>query len=153
MLKLSDDTWRRHANAWSVWTRLAAAPAMIVSIWSRTWWGAWSLLPIGILAVFLIANPRMFPPVRVPVRWVEKGIFGERIWLEQSERLTPGEHRTFRCLMAPPLFSFGTLAIGLWKYSVWLTVLGTLVLVAGQLARLRLYATLYDRLEIERRDC
>jgi hypothetical protein len=32
---MTDEAWRRHANPWSVWTRFAAIPAMILAIRSN----------------------------------------------------------------------------------------------------------------------
>jgi hypothetical protein len=34
---MTEDAWKRHANPWSVWTRFAAIPLMILAIWSRVW--------------------------------------------------------------------------------------------------------------------
>lgn len=41
--RMTDESWRRHANPWSVWTRFAAIPAVVLAIWSRTWIGWWCL--------------------------------------------------------------------------------------------------------------
>jgi hypothetical protein len=30
---MTDEMWRRHANPWSVYTRFAAFPAMILAVW------------------------------------------------------------------------------------------------------------------------
>jgi hypothetical protein len=46
--RMTDDVWRRHANPWSVYTRFAAIPPLIMAIWSRTWIGLWCLLPIAL---------------------------------------------------------------------------------------------------------
>src|SRR5919112_1153956 len=45
---LKGDSWMRHANPTSVWTRFAALPLLAVAIWSRDWFGWLSLLPIGV---------------------------------------------------------------------------------------------------------
>jgi hypothetical protein len=37
IVDMSDETWRRHANPWSVWMRFAAIPALILAVWSRVW--------------------------------------------------------------------------------------------------------------------
>ena len=47
MAIMSDDSWMRHANPWSVWTRYAAFPVLIAAIWSRVWIGWWALLPVA----------------------------------------------------------------------------------------------------------
>jgi len=43
---MTEEAWRRHANPWSVYTRFAAIPAMILAIWSRIWIGWWALVPV-----------------------------------------------------------------------------------------------------------
>ncbi len=49
---MTDDAWKRHANPWSVWTRFAAIPLMILAIWSRVWLGWWCLVPIAAVEVW-----------------------------------------------------------------------------------------------------
>ena len=39
---LSGDSWERHANPISVWTRFAVLPMLALSIWSRDWIGWWA---------------------------------------------------------------------------------------------------------------
>jgi hypothetical protein len=78
-LTMSDDTWRRHAHPWSVYTRFAAIPPLVLAIWSRAWIGWWSLAPLALVVIWLWLNPRVFPPVHAPTRWASKGIYGEKI--------------------------------------------------------------------------
>jgi hypothetical protein len=33
--RMSDEVWRRHAHPWSVCTRFAAIPPLVLAIWSR----------------------------------------------------------------------------------------------------------------------
>lgn len=44
---MDEETWMRHANPWSVWTRTTALPLLILAVWSRVWIGWWALLPIA----------------------------------------------------------------------------------------------------------
>ncbi len=37
--QMTDAVWQRHTNPWSVWTRYASLPLLIVAIWSRVWLG------------------------------------------------------------------------------------------------------------------
>ena len=32
--RLDDAGWERHANPWSVWTRVAIWPALVLALWS-----------------------------------------------------------------------------------------------------------------------
>jgi hypothetical protein len=54
---LSERTWLRHANPWSVWTRYAAFPFLVLAVWSYHGIGWWSLVPIFAVAAFLWFNP------------------------------------------------------------------------------------------------
>ena len=43
---MTDAVWERHANPWSVWTRYAGLPLLILAIWSRGWLGLWAIAPV-----------------------------------------------------------------------------------------------------------
>src|SRR5262249_16839492 len=90
-LRMGDEAWKRHANPWSVWTRFAAIPLMILAIWSRVWLGWWCLVPIAAVIVWLWLNPHVFAPVETPTSWAAKGIYGEKLWLGEREWGAP-EH-------------------------------------------------------------
>jgi hypothetical protein len=79
LFRMDDEGWRRHANPWSVYTRFAAIPALILAVWSRTWIGWWSLLPIAGVVLWLFINPHLFPPVSSNHSWATRGIYGERL--------------------------------------------------------------------------
>ena len=59
---MSDLAWARHANPWSVWTRVPILPLLALAIWSRVWIGAWCWLPLALLIAWILWNPRAFPP-------------------------------------------------------------------------------------------
>lgn len=82
---MTDEAWRRHANPWSVWTRFAGIPLMILAIWSRAWIGWWAPVPCAVVVAWLWWNPRAFPPI--DTAWSSKGIFGERLWLQDRSRM------------------------------------------------------------------
>jgi hypothetical protein len=65
---MTDQAWRRHANPWSVYTRFAAIPAMILAIWSRVWIGWWALVAVAAVIMWLWLNPHVFPAVNAAVR-------------------------------------------------------------------------------------
>jgi hypothetical protein len=77
----TDEAWQRHANPWSVYTRFAAIPAGILAIWSRTWFGWWALVRVGLDIVWLWLNPHIFPAVKEPRSWAARDIYGEKLWL------------------------------------------------------------------------
>ena len=87
-VRMSDDAWKRHANPWSVWTRFAAIPLLTLAIWSRGWW---CLVPIAVVIIWLWLNPLVFAPVERPTSWTAKGIYGEKLWLKERDRV-PHDH-------------------------------------------------------------
>ncbi len=46
IIKMDDETWFKHANPWSVWTRLTVLPLIILAFWSRIWLRWYSIIPI-----------------------------------------------------------------------------------------------------------
>lgn len=134
--RMTDEVWRRHANPWSVWTRFAAIPAMIVAIWSRLWLGWWCLLPIGAVVVWLWLNPRVFRAVDNPTSWAAKGIYGERLWLEQRGRVPAGYRSVLWLLTVVGGSGFVLLAFGLVALEIWPTIFGASLIVVGQLWRI-----------------
>jgi hypothetical protein len=140
---VKDETWRRHANPWSVWTRFAAIPPLILAIWSRTWIGWWCLVPLALVIVWLVINPSAFAPVEKPVRWTERGIYGEHMWVRDKN--IPEEHkRVLALLLGLAAIGATLLALGLITLSVWPTVFGATLVVVTQLWRIDRFATLYD---------
>jgi len=90
---MDEATWARHASPWSVWTRFATLPAILLAVWLHTsvGWG-WSLAALLLLAAWTWANPRLFPPPRRTDRWSARAVFGERVWLARREVPIPPHH-------------------------------------------------------------
>ncbi|MBT2235255.1 DUF6653 family protein [Nonomuraea sp. NEAU-A123] len=142
---MTDEAWKRHANPWSVWTRFAAIPLMMLAIWSRTWIGWWSLVPVALVVAWLIVNPHAFPAVERPASWAAKGIYGEKMWLEDPS-LVSGDHRKVqRLLVGVGSAGFALLAWGLVALEVWPAVFGATLIVLGQLWRIDRLGQLYER--------
>ncbi len=79
VMKMSDETWLRHANPWSFATRLPLLLLITITCWSRVWIGWFSLIPLGVIIAWTYLNPRVFPKPRSTRNWISKGVFGERI--------------------------------------------------------------------------
>lgn len=141
---MTDEAWKRHANPWSVWTRFAAIPLMMLAIWSRAWIGWWSLAPVALVVVWLIVNPHAFPAIEQPTSWAAKGIYGEKLWF-QNRSLVSGDHRKVqRLLIAVGSAGFALLAWGLIALEVWPAVFGATLVVLGQLWRIDRLGQLYE---------
>jgi hypothetical protein len=147
VFRMTDEAWRRHANPWSVYTRFAAIPAMILSIWSRVWIGWWALAPVAVVVGWLLLNPHVFAPVHEPRGWAAKGIFGERLWLQEASAVPPSYRAVLRWLIVPALAGFVLLAWGLARLAVWPTVVGASLIVLAQLWRIDRLGMLYEKRE------
>ncbi|MEV7013707.1 DUF6653 family protein [Streptosporangium sp. NPDC051022] len=142
--RMTDEAWTRHANPWSVWTRFAAIPLMILAIWSRTWLGWWCLAPIAAVVVWLWLNPHVFPPVTTPRSWTAKGIYGEKLWLHNRSMISADHRNVHRLLVGVGLTGFAALVYGLVALEIWPTVFGVTLVVLGQLWRIDRLGLLYE---------
>lgn len=67
--RLDDAGWERHANPWSVHTRVAIWPFLVLALWSFHWIGANALIPLGAIVLWAFINPRVFPPPASTKSW------------------------------------------------------------------------------------
>lgn len=91
-MRMDEAAWARHANPWSGYSRLTCLPLIVLAIWSRTWIGAWALLPLAAALVWTWINPRLFPPPRETGAWITRGTFGERALLSEHGATLPRLH-------------------------------------------------------------
>ncbi len=147
---MNDEAWQRHANPWSVWTRFAAIPLLLLAIWSRAWIGWWSLVPVAAVVVWLFVNPRAFAPVREPRSWAARGIYGERAWLRHRDLVPPDHRQVLRLLVALGLAGFGLVVWGLVAFAVWPTISGATLVVVAQLWRIDRFGWLWERHRAQR---
>jgi hypothetical protein len=141
---MSDLSWRRHANPWSVYTRLATVPVAAATGWSRVWIGEWAWAPGILIATWLWLNVRVFSPVTTPTAWASKAIFGERLWMEGAA-LASSQRVLSRILVALGGASMLVLIFGVATLHLVCVALGCAGVVAAQLLRLALFAQLYER--------
>jgi hypothetical protein len=142
---MDDDTWARHANPWSVWSRTTVLPALILAAWSRVWLGWWALVPgvVGLLWTWL--NPRLFGRPESMDNWASKAVLGERVWMNRDEEPVPAHHR-----WAPNILNVisaaGTLFVvwGVVQLAVWPTLFGAALVYAGKLWFLDRMVWLYE---------
>jgi len=92
LFRMDDETWARHASPWSVWTRVATGPLLLLALWSHVWLGWWALGPIALVLVWTWLNPRLFPAPRSIDHWAAKATFGERVWLNRANVPIPSHH-------------------------------------------------------------
>ena len=123
---LDDEGWLKHTNPWSVWSRFASLPLLVLAIWSRVWLGWYSLIPIGLVIFWLIINPTLFRKPDSFDNWAAKAVLGERIWTRSKGVSIPAHHKTaIRILNLLQTLSGLVLAIGLWRLDLAFTLAGT----------------------------
>jgi hypothetical protein len=133
MAVLSDETWRRHANPWSVWTRYAAFPLLVLAVWSYHAIGWWALLPVALVIGWLIINPRAFPPPASTDNWASKAVLGERIWVGLKRSQVPASHAVVPRI-ASVIAALASLLVvwGVVRQDAILTLLSTLLVMLAK---------------------
>ncbi|MGY1661467.1 DUF6653 family protein [Geodermatophilus sp. SYSU D00705] len=126
---LQGDSWMRHANPVSVWTRFAVLPLLALSVWSRDWIGWWSLVAVAASVVFMVVNPLLFPPPASTRNWASKAVLGERVRSETARADLPAQFRSARAEAVTYAFQVA----GLAQLTYGLVVLDPLATVAGLL--------------------
>jgi hypothetical protein len=133
MMILSEQTWARHANPWSVWTRYAAFPFLVAAVWSSHRIGWWALLPVAAVICFLVINPRLFAPPRSTTSWAARAVLGERIWLAEGRRFPDRQYTgVLWALIAVSLINLATLIWGLVQSDAVLTIVSTMNVLVGK---------------------
>jgi hypothetical protein len=117
----------------------------VLAVWSRVWLGWWCLVPIALLIVWTVVNPRAFPPPKSTDNWMSKGVLGERIWLARNEAPIPEHHAQMaHILMAITALGVLPLTWGLYHLDIWATGAGLLLLMGGKLWFLDRMVWLYE---------
>ena len=150
---LQGDTWMRHANPWSVWTRFAVLPLLAASIWSRDWIGWWSLVPLVLSLVFMMVNPLLFPRPRSTRNWTSRSVFGERVWADRDTVELPEQFRASRVpavAQAIQVAGIAVLAYGLVRYDLLAAVTGTVLCQTAKLWYLDRMVLLYEDMKARR---
>jgi hypothetical protein len=140
-----EDAWRRHANPWSVSTRIPIPVLLVAAIWSRAWIGLWSLIPIGLVLAWTLVNPRLFPEPRSLDHWASRSVLGETVWARRKETPLPPRHRIAPLVLsAISAAGLPFLVWGLIVLDPWMTAFGVAVQSAGKVWFLDRMALLYD---------
>jgi hypothetical protein len=150
---MDEQTWARHANPWSVWTRYTVLPLLMLAVWSRVWLGWWAAAPVLLALLWMWVNPRLF---RVPTstdNWASRAVLGERVWMNRGEVPLPPHHRRAPHLLAAvAALGLPFLAWGLYRLEPWPTLCGLLLVFAGKLWFLDRMVWLYEDMKDVRPD-
>ena len=134
LMAMDDAAWRRHANPWSVYTRLSCLPLIALSIYSRAVLGWWALVPLALALGWTLLNPRVFPAPARTDGWASKGTFGERIFLNRRAVPIPERHaRMAAILTSVSVAGLAVMAWGLVVLDPWAAACGVAVAILAKL--------------------
>jgi len=142
---LEGDAWQRHANPWSVYTRIPIPAALAAAVWTYAWIGWWSLVPVALVCAWTVLNVRVFPPPRSLEHWASKAVLGETIWADRKRVPVPERHRVAPLVLtAINVAGVPFVVWGLVVLDVWIVLFGLAVHMAGKNWFLDRMAILYD---------
>jgi hypothetical protein len=133
LMGMDDRVWLRHANPWSVWTRiLTPLPLLALAIWSRVWlgWGAWG--PVALALVWIWVNPRLFGVPAALDTWSAHAVLGERVWLRHRPRVATHHGPVVRLLTLASAAGVLPFVWGLWALDPWATAFGILLITGAK---------------------
>ena len=117
----------------------------------RVWIGWWALIPIGLLLIWTIVNPRVFPPPKSFGSWAARGVLGESYWAARKEAAVPPRHRRAPVLLtAVSALGFPFWVWGLVSLDPWLTAFGLVIQMGAKLWFFDRMALLYDEVACSR---
>tara|TARA_B100001540_G_scaffold73351_1_gene66312 strand:+ start:382 stop:819 length:438 start_codon:yes stop_codon:yes gene_type:complete len=80
MTILSEETWSKHSNKWSGWTRVLLMPIVGVGVYYHSW------LILVVAVVWGIVNPLIFPKPKSVDNWMSMGVLGEKIYFKEGKK-------------------------------------------------------------------
>jgi len=150
LFQMDERTWERHASPWSVWTRVASLPVLLLAVWSHVWLGPWMLAPLALVILWLWLNPRLFPAPARTDTWSARATFGERVWLNRKNVPVPDHHvRVSHILSAVSAVGFAAALAGAILNNLLMTVSGGLVAWFGKMWFCDRMVWLYDDMKDE----
>jgi hypothetical protein len=142
---LDGDAWLRHANPWSVYTRIPAPAALVGAIWTYAWIGWWCLVPVAVVCAWVAVNPKVFTAPRSTDHWASRAVLGETFWAGRTEIPVPARHRVApRVLVAMNTLGLPFIVWGLITLDAWIAAFGLAVHMAGKIWFLDRMALLHD---------
>ncbi|WED25333.1 hypothetical protein L3V77_09630 [Vibrio sp. DW001] len=130
LMKMDDDSWAKHSNPWSVYTRFTLLPLISISFYSQHWIGSYSWLLVLISLIWVWLNPRLFKAPKQTDNWASRGTFGERIYLNRAVHAIPTHHQeaanVLQLLSALGMVPF---LYGLYSLDVWVLIIGNIWII------------------------
>lgn len=141
-----DESWLKHANPWSVWTRFITLPFLVLAVWSRAWIGWYCLIPISILVIWIIFNPRLFGKPASFDSWGSRAVLGERFYINEYSAI-PVQHKPLILILIRSVLqtiSGLVLAVGLWELNKYNTLYGMALVYLSKMWFLDRMVWLYE---------
>jgi hypothetical protein len=131
VMSMDDESWDRHSNPWSVYTRFTTLPLISLAFWSREWLDFYALIPITLSFFWVWVNPRLFSAPKNTNNWASMGTFGERIYLNRKKEPIPVHQLKFcRILLVFSGLGLPFFFYGIYTLDLWVLVLGNLWVIA-----------------------
>lgn len=128
--QLDDETWLKHANPWSVYSRYSVLPMMIIAIWSREYIGYYSLIFLFLSLLWAYYNPVFFPKPKSTKNWASRAVFWERLYLNHKNIAIPDHHiNMLRIINSIMSFWLPFLVYGLWNLLFFETLLWAMIVI------------------------
>jgi hypothetical protein len=129
---MDEAAWARHANPWSVYSRMTVLPLVTLAVWSRVWLGWWALMPIAVCVLWTWANPRLFAEPTRTDSWASQGTCGERLYLG-DDPAARGHRTPVALLTLANAAGFAVLVWGLAVLNPWITLWGLTITMGAKL--------------------
>jgi len=110
VMRMDDSVWLRHANGWSVWTRVFTPLAAVRAGWSRVRIGGWALVAAAAVLLWVFLNPRLLRAPTSFTSWAARGVLGERVFLRHRAHVAPHHQTT-------PKWLAGISGLGILPYA------------------------------------
>ena len=120
LMGMNDRIWARHANPWSVYSRIWGGVFIFFAIWGAHWIGWLAAAPIALAVAWVWINPRLFPPPKTADSWATKGVLGERAFINRKTVHIPfgfqraGWATTGFAMFFLLLFAYGLITGAFW---------------------------------------
>lgn len=120
MAILSDETWSKHANKWSGWTRVLLMPILGVGLFYHNWF------ILGLAVIWGIVNPLVYPQPKSVDNWMSMGVLGEQLYFKNGRKVKRDLPSLLNILNIPVFIAF--LYFG-WKQNIEALILSALLLM------------------------
>ena len=134
MMLMNEETWQRHANPWSGYSRMLTLPLLVWVLWNRRSLGNWTWIWLGILMIWNWLNPRLFRKPKHLNAWMSKAVLGERIWLQRRQlQIPPEQTRGIDQLVLLSASGMPWMIYGVARWRVLPALFGMVLIYAGKL--------------------